>query len=49
MNMAAEELNDVEQVVSRWILDYYFSQALECFQKEQQEDFLDIRHIIDRK
>lgn len=50
--MAAKEIvnsstTEVEPVVNRWLLDYYFSLALEFFQKEQYADFLGIRHVLD--
>lgn len=41
--------NDVEPVVNHWLMDYYFSLALEFFQKEQYADFLGIRHVLDSK
>lgn len=52
--MAAKEIvnsppNNVEPVVNRWLMDYYFSLALEFFQKEQYADFLGIRHVLDSK
>lgn len=51
-NMAAKEIvnsstNEVEPVVNRWLMDYYFSLALEFFHKEQYADFLGIRHVLD--
>nr|XP_046239253.1 telomeric repeat binding factor a [Scatophagus argus] len=50
--MAAKEIvnsrqSDVEPIVNRWLTDFYFSLALELFQKEQYADFLGIRHVLD--
>lgn len=52
MNMAAKEVvisrqSDIERVVNRWLLDYYFSLGLQFFQRDQREDFLDIVHVFE--
>ncbi|MED6292609.1 hypothetical protein CHARACLAT_002089 [Characodon lateralis] len=51
-NMAAEEsvninLVKVEKVVNRWIVDYYFSLAVEFFKTHQYADFCSARDILD--
>ncbi|KAK5624210.1 hypothetical protein CRENBAI_000028 [Crenichthys baileyi] len=51
-NMAAEEsvntnLVEVEKVVNRWIVDYYFSLAVEFFKTHQYADFCAARDILD--
>ncbi|MEQ2199495.1 hypothetical protein XENOCAPTIV_030783 [Xenoophorus captivus] len=53
-NMAAEEsvninLVKVEKVVNRWIVDYYFSLAVEFFKTHQDVDFCSARDILDSK
>lgn len=52
MNMAAKEVvisrqSDIERVVNRWLLDYYFSLGLQFFQRDQREDFLAIVHVFE--
>lgn len=52
MKMAANEVvnsrqGDVERVVNRWMLDYYFSLALDFFQRDQKDDFLDVIHVFE--
>lgn len=52
MKMAAKEVvnsrqSDVERVVNRWMLDYYFSLALDFFQRDQKDDFLDVIHVFE--
>lgn len=52
MNMAAKEVvisrqSDIERVVNRWLLDYYFSLGLQFFQRDKREDFLDIVHVFE--
>ncbi|XP_068177976.1 telomeric repeat binding factor a [Antennarius striatus] len=49
--MAAKEvvsssLTGVEPVINRWLLDHYYSLALDFFQNEQYNDFLGIRNIL---
>uniref|UniRef100_A0A3B5JWT8 Uncharacterized protein n=1 Tax=Takifugu rubripes TaxID=31033 RepID=A0A3B5JWT8_TAKRU len=40
----SDRQSDIERVVNRWLLDYYFSLGLQFFQRDQREDFLDIVH-----
>lgn len=45
--VASSDIADVEVVVNRWLLEYYYSLALDLFQKKQYQDFLAIRNILD--
>ncbi|KAM4744194.1 telomeric repeat binding factor a isoform 3-T3 [Anableps anableps] len=50
--MAAKESvnidqNEVEKVVNRWLVEYYFSLTVEFFKNQQYADFCAIRDILD--
>lgn len=50
--MAAKEVvntnqRDIELVVNRWLLDYYFSLGLEFFQNDKKEDFMGIIEVFE--
>lgn len=38
---------EVEKVVNRWLVDYYFSLAVEFFRNQQHRDFCAIRDVLD--
>lgn len=40
---------EVEKVVNRWLVDYYFSLAVEFFRHQQHRDFCAIRDVLDSK
>lgn len=37
---------DVESIVNRWLVDYYFFRALDSFKKGQHQDFCGLREIL---
>ncbi|XP_061621795.1 telomeric repeat binding factor a [Phyllopteryx taeniolatus] len=43
---AIEQRSETESFINRWIVDYYISLALELFQKDQYEDFCEVRDVI---
>lgn len=53
-NMAAKEsVNidqvEVEKVVNRWLVEYYFSLMVEFFKNQQYADFCASREVVDGK
>ncbi|XP_012723422.2 telomeric repeat binding factor a isoform X2 [Fundulus heteroclitus] len=51
-NMAAKGSRNInqgaiEKVVNRWLVDYYFSLAVEFFRNHQRDDFCAIRELLD--
>ncbi|XP_060897028.1 LOW QUALITY PROTEIN: telomeric repeat binding factor a [Labrus mixtus] len=50
--MAAKETvntpkNEVEFIINRWLVDYYYCCLLEVFKKDHYDDFCDIRGVVE--
>ncbi|CAJ1048954.1 telomeric repeat binding factor a isoform X2 [Xyrichtys novacula] len=41
------EQNEVESIVNRWLLDYYYCCVLERFVKDQYEEFCSVRSVVE--
>lgn len=41
--------NDLELIINRWIIDFYYSRGIEFFRNDKKEDFLSIKHVFEGK
>lgn len=41
--------NDLELIINRWILDFYYSRGIEFFLNDKKEDFLSVKNIFESK
>lgn len=41
--------NEVEFIINRWIIDFYYSQGIEFFQNDKNEEFLSIKRVFESK
>lgn len=49
MEVVNNRQNDVEFIINRWIIDFYYSKGIEFFRKDKKEDFLSIKHVFESK
>ncbi|XP_077480025.1 telomeric repeat binding factor a isoform X2 [Stigmatopora argus] len=45
---ANDQRTETEPIVNRWLVDYYISLAWELFQKDQYDEFCEVRDLISR-
>lgn len=39
--------NDLELIINRWIIDFYYSRGIEFFLNDKKEDFLSIKYVFE--
>lgn len=49
MEVVNNRQNDVEFIINRWIIDFYYSQGIEFFRNDKKEEFLSIKHVFESK
>lgn len=41
--------SDLELIINRWILDFYYSRGIEFFRNDKKEDFLSVKNVFESK
>lgn len=41
--------SDLELIINRWILDFYYSRGIEFFINDKKEDFLSVKNVFESK